>query len=462
MSYRRADGMYAVGWIVERLRQLDQPGEEPLTFDDSLLRGGDSLDEELQRQLDECDLVLAVITPDWHGERADGSARIMDPADWIVRELRVALRQTLRPLNKRPKCVLPILVGGAEHPLPAQMHESIAGLTDRLSVPLADSDDLDRIVHDVVHHLANVDLERATLRGLDEPVKVPQFEQRGLIGATGVAVALILGWLGWLAARHGLCPKNESSCAFTGTTGAEWLRWLLPIIGLYVGAIAAPGVALTHRLRKLARVRWHALAATVGSALAAVIVVMLSIQQPSTGDDKDLVSYATLQVGVIVIGIAAVLPWAIALNAASTMRTRADDHEIADRIRFLGIVADAERWAAVILAVLVTGGVAIAVAVTRAFDEAGGTSSYRATTIVTLAVLVSALLVGSHLWNAARLAASRAELDQALAGVPAEYRDNANPQLMATSITEGSWLFRAFLSLPAIVAIAAVAVIEWT
>jgi hypothetical protein len=33
---------------------------------------------------------------------------------------------------------------------------------------------------------------------------------------------------------------------------------------------------------------------------------------------------------------------------------------------------------------------------------------------------------------------------------------------MATSITEGSWLFRAFLSLPAIVAIAAVAVIEWT
>ena len=89
--------------------------------------------------------------------------------------------------------------------------------------------------------------------------------------------------------------------------------------------------------------------------------------------------------------------------AGSTMTAKALDHELADRIRFLGIVADAERWASVILAALVTGGVAIAIAITRAFDEAGGTSNYRATTIITLAILVSALLVGTHLWNVARL-----------------------------------------------------------
>jgi len=46
--------------------------------------------------------------------------------------------------------------------------------------------------------------------------------------------------------------------------------------------------------------------------------------------------------------------------------------------------------------------------------------------------------------------------------VPKSYHPNATPRLAVTHISEGSWLFRTFLALPAITAIVATAVIAWT
>jgi hypothetical protein len=182
--------------------------------------------------------------------------RITDPDDRVTREIATALRQQ--------KCIVPILVDGAEHPLPSQMHESMAGLSRLLAVPSA------------------------------------------------------------------ACRRVRRR----GRSGRVRTR-----------ATADP--------RSL--VRWEALAATVGSALSAVVVFMLSIRRRRT--------------------------------------------------------ADGGRRTAVLPAILITCGVAIAVASTQAYDQVSAATTYRA-------------------------------------------------RLMAANVTQGSWWFRALLPLPALAAVAAVVVLE--
>jgi hypothetical protein len=182
--------------------------------------------------------------------------RITDPDDRVTREIATALRQQ--------KCIVPILVDGAEHPLPSQMRESMAGLSRLLAVPSA------------------------------------------------------------------ACRRVRRR----GRSGRVRTR-----------ATADP--------RSL--VRWEALAATVGSALSAVVVFMLSIRRRRT--------------------------------------------------------ADGGRRTAVLPAILITCGVAIAVASTQADDQVSAATTYRA-------------------------------------------------RLMAANVTQGSWWFRALLPLPALAAVAAVVVLE--
>lgn len=452
ISYRRVDGTLPVGWLAERLAALDLVTGVQTAFHDTALRAGIDLAQALDDEIAGCDVVLAVITPSWRGERADG-ARIMDPDDWVGREIAAALRQE--------KNIVPILVGGADHPLPSQMHESMAGLSRLLSVPFRDADDLDHIVEQVDRHLADLDRERAMIDGLDQPVEVPPLAHVEWLIAGSVVLAAALGAVGWYAAGKGLCPDGSSSCDLVETGGGRWLRALIPLVGVLVGAIAPTGFALARRVVRTSHVRWRALAATIGAALAAVVVIMLSLRRPpDTATAEPVLEVGVLQIGMIVIGSLAVLPWALVLNAAATMTARAPDHELAERVRHLGIVADGERWAAILLAVLITGGVAIAVALTKAVDDVTDIATYRATSVIVLAILVSALLVGTHLWNVARLAETRARLDADLDDVPPRYRQHASPRLIAARVTEGSWWFRAFLALPAMAAIIAVVVIE--
>lgn len=459
ISYRRVDGTLPVGWLAERLAALDLVTGVQTAFHDTTLRAGIDLAQALDDEIADCDVVLAVITPSWRGERA-GGARIMDPDDWVGREIAAALRQEKR--------IVPILVGGADHPLPSQMHESMKGLSRLLSVPFRDADDLDHIVDEVDRHLADLDRERAMIDGLEQPVEVPRLAHVEWLIAGSIALAATLGVVGWYAADARLCPGGGSSCDFARTGGGQWLRALIPLVGVFVGAIAPVGVALARRLVRASYVRWRALTATIGAALAAIVVIMLSLRQPTDVAAEPIAdvvaqpvaNVGVLQIGMIVIGTLAVLPWALVLNAAATMTAKAHDHELAERVRYLGIVADGERWAAVLLAVLITGGVAIAVALTQAVDDVTSADTYRATSVVVLAILVSALLVGTHLWNVARLAETRARLDADLDEIPPRYRQHATPRLIAPRVTEGSWWFRAFLALPALAAIAAVVVIE--
>ena len=167
VSYRRADGVYAVGWLAARLRLLDLVNGVETAFHDSTLRAGDDFPDALQDELDQCDLVIAVISPEWYAAR-DGELRIKDPDDWVVREIATAFSSGTR--------VLPILIGGAEHPLASQLHDSIADLTRLHTLPFTDGNDLDTIVEHIESHLEEIDIARARLAGLEQPVEVPKLQ----------------------------------------------------------------------------------------------------------------------------------------------------------------------------------------------------------------------------------------------------------------------------------------------
>ena len=85
LSYRRADGRYAVGWIAERLTKLDEVTEVRTAFRDGELRCGDDFPAALAGEIESCDVLVAVIGPNWLGRRAEGTPRIQDPTDWVGR-----------------------------------------------------------------------------------------------------------------------------------------------------------------------------------------------------------------------------------------------------------------------------------------------------------------------------------------------------------------------------------------
>ena len=93
MSYRRADGRLAVDWIAERLGALDAVDGVESAFHDAALRVADNFPDALDTEIRECEIVVAVIGPEWEGRRDDGSARIRDEDDWVVRELAAAFAQ---------------------------------------------------------------------------------------------------------------------------------------------------------------------------------------------------------------------------------------------------------------------------------------------------------------------------------------------------------------------------------
>src|SRR5579862_3711916 len=107
ISYRRQDSLPFAGRLADNLNA--EFGSKNVFMDIDSIEPGLNFVQVLERELDSCDVVLAVIGPNWLTASAEGSrSRLHDPNDFVRMELDRALQRNIR--------IIPVLVGGANLP----------------------------------------------------------------------------------------------------------------------------------------------------------------------------------------------------------------------------------------------------------------------------------------------------------------------------------------------------------
>jgi hypothetical protein len=122
VSYRRQESRDFAGRLYDRL--ADRFGEGEVFIDVDTIEPGVDFAEEIFRAVAACQVLLAVIGPNWLTATDERGGRRLDDPDDIVRlEIQAALARGVR--------VIPILVEGAVMPGRQDLPETIAGLARR-------------------------------------------------------------------------------------------------------------------------------------------------------------------------------------------------------------------------------------------------------------------------------------------------------------------------------------------
>jgi hypothetical protein len=103
-------------------------GKQNVFMDFDSIRPGFDFRDQIRETLKGSAAVVAVIGPQWLGERADGSRRIDDPTDFVRFELACALESGIP--------VIPVLVDNTPMPKPETLPSDIASLAFRHALPL--------------------------------------------------------------------------------------------------------------------------------------------------------------------------------------------------------------------------------------------------------------------------------------------------------------------------------------
>lgn len=130
LNYRREDTAGHAGRLYDDL--AEHFGADRVFMDIDKIEPGLDFAESIERALDSCDVVLAVIGRHWL-TIADGTGarRLDSPDDYVRMELEAALARGVR--------VIPVRVQGSEMPSRAQLPPSLAPLARRQAVELSDS-----------------------------------------------------------------------------------------------------------------------------------------------------------------------------------------------------------------------------------------------------------------------------------------------------------------------------------
>jgi len=119
VSYRRRDTADFAGRLAVILK-LD-PRIDEVFFDVNDIHPGDEFPVNLETALSKCDVVVAVIGPDWRGSGPDpGASRILEDGDFVRQEVAFALRTSRR--------VVPVLARGAAMPEKADLPDDLVRL----------------------------------------------------------------------------------------------------------------------------------------------------------------------------------------------------------------------------------------------------------------------------------------------------------------------------------------------
>jgi TIR domain len=140
VSYRRDDSRDIAGRLVDRLRL--EYADEQLFLDIDAIPAGTNFETVLAERLKVCDVLLAVIGPQWvNAKDASGKRRLDEPADYVRREIASALK-------RNDVRVIPLLVSNATMPRGEDLPDDLKPLTARQNYELryerfnADANDL--------------------------------------------------------------------------------------------------------------------------------------------------------------------------------------------------------------------------------------------------------------------------------------------------------------------------------
>jgi hypothetical protein len=179
VSYRREDSVAYAGRLADRLK--DHFGAEHVFLDIDAIRFGDDFVHAIEASLKSCDVVVAVIGPEWASVTdASGRRRLDRPDDFVRLEIATALERGIR--------VVPALVGGAAVPEAHLLPPDLAPLARRQALEISD---------DAFHH----DVNRLIRAISGEKRWTPRFRMSRRAVLMGVAAALAVVVLTWAAPR---------------------------------------------------------------------------------------------------------------------------------------------------------------------------------------------------------------------------------------------------------------------
>jgi hypothetical protein len=129
ISYRREDSAVWTGRLADQLKEWF--GAESLFMDIDTIKPGVDYTEALQKAVSSCDVLLAMIGPEWAtATDKSGKLRFENPNDWVRVEIAAAL--------KRKIPVIPVLVGGASVPTMDLLPDELDPLAHRQAHELTD------------------------------------------------------------------------------------------------------------------------------------------------------------------------------------------------------------------------------------------------------------------------------------------------------------------------------------
>jgi glycerophosphoryl diester phosphodiesterase len=128
ISYRRQETAWPARQLYDVL--VAELGADRVFKDVDDIEPGDDFVERLQSAVGSCQVLLALIGPQWLTVTdAKGARRLNDPEDFVRLEVETAL-------NRDDVRVIPILVDNAKMPTPQELPEGLAALTRRQAVEI--------------------------------------------------------------------------------------------------------------------------------------------------------------------------------------------------------------------------------------------------------------------------------------------------------------------------------------
>jgi hypothetical protein len=196
VSYRRSDSRWITGRIVDRLER--DLGKGDVFVDIDAIPVGMDFRDHLRNVLERCDVLLAIIGPQWLATDEAGRRRIFEPSDWVRIEIETALAKGIP--------VIPVLIDRAPMPNVADLPESMHAFAFRQAADVDSGRDfhvhMDRLVRAISQSAAAPVVVPEHASGIaametDAPRLVPAPDQpraasrhRGVIAAVVAAAAV--------------------------------------------------------------------------------------------------------------------------------------------------------------------------------------------------------------------------------------------------------------------------------
>jgi hypothetical protein len=202
ISYRVQDTAGETGRLVDALKQYFT--DEQIFLDIENLEPGADFTEAIEHSLDSCDVFLAVIGPQWLGERGN-DRRILDPNDWVRLEVATALQRNIR--------VVPVLVDGGALPPAEQLPTDLQPLLRRQAIEISNKRwryDTEQLIQFLIQK-AGIEPLRAAQKAVAPPAE-PRKRKTWVYVSAGFALAFVV------LIVIGLLVPEESTVNGTSTT----------------------------------------------------------------------------------------------------------------------------------------------------------------------------------------------------------------------------------------------------